>query len=728
MAVLAGTVVAPALPASSLEPAWSVVAGGSPPGPPNGTFGSVACATETTCFALGNTIEGGVLFEQWNGADWSMVPPPETGVLLYDIACPSATSCFVVGFGRVANKDTPTIEHWDGTTWSVTANPEIPASAALESIACASPTSCVAVGRAGQTLIEQWDGATWSVVANPHPAKARSGYFVGVACTSATNCFAVGTSYDGTNTQPLIERWNGTAWLIVANPGPTSTTLPVLNSVACLGASSCFAIGSVQVYSAHSAITKALIEQWNGSKWSTVASPKVPGATDSSLADVSCPTTTTCFAVGSSGATLIERWNGSKWSVVGNPSALPTSGGLNGVACTSPTSCVAVGSGPTVTGPAIIERWNGTRWAVESHPMPMPPSSSLSGVSCDGATCFAVGQFTNSKGVTVTLVERPDASGWSLVPSPNAPGATNNGLGGVSCASATLCFAVGSSSAASSASKTLIERWNGSKWSVVASPNHGRDASDLASVSCTSSTSCFAVGSYKAGSSPKTLIERWNGSKWSIIPSPNRAPSAHVKTRSSRLESVSCATATSCFAVGYDANDTTGPFRLPTNTLVERWNGSTWSIVSSPNPGQNLNILHAVSCPSTNTCFAVGEFYTFGIGQLDSQSLVARWNGTAWTRVVNAGPNPASANPLNGISCSSPTSCFAVGNAYSSQWSTFVKMLAGASWSNMPSPNAEDGSSSHLQAVSCSSEARCYAVGYSGDHTALQHTLIESYA
>src|SRR4249920_107328 len=89
-ALLAGTVVAPALPASSLEPAWSVVSSVSPPRPPNGTFGSVACATETTCFAIGNTIEGGVLLEQWNGTAWSIVPPLETGVLLYDIACPSA--------------------------------------------------------------------------------------------------------------------------------------------------------------------------------------------------------------------------------------------------------------------------------------------------------------------------------------------------------------------------------------------------------------------------------------------------------------------------------------------------------------------------------------------------------------------------------------------------------------------------------------------------------------
>ena len=151
MALLAGTVVALAVPASSLEPAWSVVSSVSPPGPANGTFGSAACATETTCFAVGTTVDGGVLMEEWNGTGWSIVPPPETGVLLYDIACPSAVSCFAVGFVRIANKDTPIIESWDGTTWSVAPNPEIAASAALESIACASPTSCFGSGAPART-------------------------------------------------------------------------------------------------------------------------------------------------------------------------------------------------------------------------------------------------------------------------------------------------------------------------------------------------------------------------------------------------------------------------------------------------------------------------------------------------------------------------------------------------------------------------------------------------
>ena len=220
--------------------------------------------------------------------------------------------------------------------------------------------------------------------------------------------------------------------------------------------------------------------------------------------------------------------------------------------------------------------------------MPMPPSSSLSGVSCGGETCFAVGQYTNPKGITVTLVERPDASGWSVVPSPNAPGATQNGLGGVSCASATFCFAVGSSSTASSATKTLIERWNGSKWSVVPSPNprprcerprerfvyehdellRGRQLRQRFEPQ----DAHRALERLEVVGRPEpeprtqsTCQDQEQPPRKRVVRDRRRVASRWAPTRTTRR----------------------GPFLLPTETLVERWNGSAWSIVKSPNPGKD---------------------------------------------------------------------------------------------------------------------------------------------
>jgi len=98
---------------------------------------------------------------------------------------------------------------------------------------------------------------------------------------------------------------------------------------------------------------------------------------------------------------------------------------------------------------------------------------------------------------------------WSIVSSPNPTGATSSGLSSVSCSSSTRCFAVGYYSKGL-VFKTLVERWNGTRWSIVSSPNPtGATSSGLSSVSCSSSTRCFAVGSYDKGSVSKTLVERY---------------------------------------------------------------------------------------------------------------------------------------------------------------------------------------------------------------------------
>ncbi len=98
-------------------------------------------------------------------------------------------------------------------------------------------------------------------------------------------------------------------------------------------------------------------------------------------------------------------------------------------------------------------------------------------------------------------------------------------------------------------------------WSVTPSPSPvGPANGSLAGVACVSETSCYAVGSYPAGTTEKTLVEQWNGTSWSIVTSPN----PNGATRSS-LNGVACPSTTSCHAVGnYFAN--AGDY-----TLIERY-------------------------------------------------------------------------------------------------------------------------------------------------------------
>ena len=165
-------------------------------------------------------------------------------------------------------------------------------------------------------------------------------------------------------------------------------------------------------------------------------------------------------------------------------------------------------------------------------------------------------------------------------------------------------------------------------WPVLPSPNPvGSSVSILNGVTCFNSTNCMAVGSSVIGGNPSTLVESWNGSTWSIIPSPIPSGSS-----SAALQAVSCVSATDCTAVGYS---------YPTNaitTLVESWNGSTWSIVPSPNPiGSTSSELQAVACSSTSSCAAVGYSYdgsSYTLAEVGSTPLAPTFTSASSDTII----------------------------------------------------------------------------------------------
>jgi hypothetical protein len=166
---------------------------------------------------------------------------------------------------------------------------------------------------------------------------------------------------------------------------------------------------------------------------------------------------------------------------------------------------------------------------------------------------MAVGFSYDSTGESRTLIESWDGTSWTVLPSPNPDVGVNiDALYGVSCASATACTAVGDSTTSGGESPTLIESWDGTSWTVVPSPSSA--AGVLYGVSCTSATACTAAGT--TGS--KTLIESWDGTSWTVLPSPNRGLNPNV------LYGISCISATACTAVG-DSRTNSNVYR----TLIE---------------------------------------------------------------------------------------------------------------------------------------------------------------
>ena len=177
---------------------------------------------------------------------------------------------------------------------------------------------------------------------------------------------------------------------------------------------------------------------------------------------------------------------------------------------------------------------------------------------------------------------------WSVVPSPSR--GTDSVLEGVSCVSPMVCTAAGYYATSGGPGRTLVESWNGTSWSVVPSPNRGgsHGGSFLYDVSCVSATACTAAGTYihtsTSGGHNRTLIESWNGTSWSVVPSPSRGTESF-------LDGVSCVSATACTAVGYYVTSG-GPGR----TLVESWTAPAGRWCPAPAPGLTAS---STACPAS---------------------------------------------------------------------------------------------------------------------------------
>lgn len=99
-------------------------------------------------------------------------------------------------------------------------------------------------------------------------------------------------------------------------------------------------------------------------------------------------------------------------------------------------------------------------------------------------------------GARAPLAPPPAASGpgWSSVPSPN-PLARTGQLAGVSCSSSSSCTAVGDYTKRFGTTVTLAQRWNRTSWRTASTPNpQGAPSSALNAVDCTAASACIAVG------------------------------------------------------------------------------------------------------------------------------------------------------------------------------------------------------------------------------------------
>ncbi len=601
-------------------------------------------------------------------------------------SCTSSTFCMVVGSTGNSGSAQILIDKWNGTAWTKSSysNPAGATSSRLNSVDCISTTSCVTVGSyvdsGGTThsLALKWNGTTWSSASVPEPSGAKGSHLAAIDCLSSADCRAVGTYTDsGGVEKTLALSWNGTTWSIVSSPNISGAQANSLKGIACHEASYCIAVGS---HVNSSGVTVNLSLKWNGTAWSLISTGNPSGYTYSTLVDVYCIAKNPCLAVGhytnSSGVKkmLIMNWNETTWSIFSttDPSG-STDTRLSTILCTSTSLCRAFGSynkGGSESFPLMMI-WNGTAWSEQS----LPPSESLaahtasisSAVCPPSSICQAVGSVTYGQsganrafafllsGGEWTL---SGADGyqraWSNVELPVTAGEDTAQKADVFCTSNSFCMRVGAS-LKSSTPTSRAKTWNGTSWtkSNTVSPS-GAKASELTGVVCTSSTACRAVGSYvDSAGVTKPLSLSWNGTAWSVTTTPVPAGAS-----SSRLNGITCLSASDCRAVGsYVASGVT-------KTLAMSWNGTSWSIVTTPNPASaTASQLLALACTSSTLCRAVGSYTESGT----TKTLAMNWNGTAWSIVTSTNVSGAKETVLQGISCASSTFCLAVGYSVNSE-------------------------------------------------------------
>jgi hypothetical protein len=298
-------------------------------------------------------------------------------------------------------------------------------------------------------------------------------------------------------------------------------------------------------------------------------------------------------------------------------------------------------------------------------------------------------------------------TGWSLQPSYSF-GAQDNNLNGVSAASKTDAWAVGSYiPGLNGVLNTLAQHFDGNRWTSYPLPNVGQQENALYAVSMPGPALAWAVGYYASGKfQQQTLIEHYNGTAWSVVPSPSPGALQNV------LYSVAAITDNDAWAVGAQ-QDSSGLW----HTLTEHWNGSAWSVVNAVDAGSTGNQLYAVRALASNNVYTVGQQAN---SAFPNQALIEHWDGSKWSVVTSPADPSASALPLGLTATSSTLSLVGQQETDSAPYTTYVASGAPSSLSIMTSPN-NGTTENDLFAVANAADGSTWAVGWYIDPTSGNH-------
>ncbi len=293
------------------------------------------------------------------------------------------------------------------------------------------------------------------------------------------------------------------------------------------------AVSSDDVWAFGESSEGTLIQHWDGARWGQVDSPTPSGkdVEHVGIYDSVALATDDVWAVGVAhypNQTFILHWEGSRWSMVPHPN-IPGArfSGIHGV---SNDDVWIVGYYRPIAGEeTLVMHWDGLAWSV----VPSPNSPDVKAIRNELQAVFATGpddawgvghyvtDNTNNTGGAYTLTLHWDGKAWNVVPSPN-PCKLVNKVVGVAMRSPTDVWAVGSCSndEQNAIYENLVMHWDGREWSLTPTPKLALDQG-LGDVTTTANGEAWAVGHYGDYSWQRTQVLYWDRKAWRHVPIPS---------------------------------------------------------------------------------------------------------------------------------------------------------------------------------------------------------------
>jgi hypothetical protein len=301
---------------------------------------------------------------------------------------------------------------------------------------------------------------------------------------------------------------------------------------------------------------------------------------------------------------------------------------LLGVVAISPTLAWAAGNSTDGAHPGqVIEQWNGTKWRLFPSPKfgKKERANVFAMTSSSADDVWAIGSLVNLGTERVSsLFEHWNDTAWTAT----TVESNNELLFGASADAANDAWAVGFNDP--DVIRTLARHWDGATWKSVATPNVGDGTNKVNAVLALAPNDVWAVGFSTPVAPPQhvatlTLIEHFAGTSWVVVPSPNVGPNS--ANESNRLLRLTANSANDIWAFGsYFAADGSGHQK----TLLLHWDGTSWTIASSPNPtrgGFPCDLLWAGVVPSP------GNFWI--LGSVNDGTLAIHMTTAADSRLVS---------------------------------------------------------------------------------------------